>query len=120
MSSADLLTIGIVLLFIHSILALLFSKLIIDEEPRWGKRLALLVSVWLLPIIGAVLVSRALELNWFKNDDGSSRTGGVAFSFLESDAIFNPGSKQVLQEQQRTKMETRKQGKDLDQIDDAK
>ncbi len=119
MSSANLLTIGIVLLFFHSILALLFSKLILDDEPLWGKRLPLLVSVWLLPVIGAVLVLRALQINWFRNDDGSGRTGGVAFSFLELDAIFNPGSRQVLQEQQRTKVEIRKQGRE-DQADDAK
>lgn len=111
MSSANLLTIGFVALFIHSIVALVFSKLIIYEEPQWNRRLVLFILLWLLPLVGAVFVFKALHLNWFRNEDGSNRTGGIAFSFLELDAVFNPGAKEVLEEQRRTKVETRKHGK---------
>ena len=50
-----------------------------------------------------------------------------AYGFLEIDAIFNPGSKHVVEEKQREKMEVRKEGElydppeyDIDLDDEAK
>ncbi len=112
MFSDSQLTILLSLLFIHSISSAVFSNAVLEVEPKARRRVVLLMLLWSLPVVGAALVYRLLDLHWFSSEEGSSRTGGVTFNFLEIDAIFNPGSKHVLEEQQREKMEIRKQGKE--------
>ena len=112
MITTSLITILLSLLLIHVIASSLFSKTVLEMEPQSGRRFQLLALLWLAPIIGAAIVYKILKLHWFSNEDGSRRTGGVSFNFLEIDAIFNPGSKHVLEEKQRVKTEAKKAGKD--------
>jgi hypothetical protein len=88
----------------------MFSKIVLDEELLFAKRFKLFALTWLIPIVGVVVVYKTLELNWFRNEDGSKGGGMTTTSFLEMDAIFNPGSRHVLEEKQREKMQTRKDG----------
>jgi len=108
--STKFITFFIVVIFIHVMVNVVFSKLILDWEPTSAKRIYMLATVWLIPVFGVFIIYKMLNLNWFRNEDGSKRTAGVAISFLEMDAIFNPGSKHVVEEQQREKMEVRKEG----------
>lgn len=117
MNNYNLITIFLSLLLIHVIASSVFSKTVLELEPQAGRRIRLLGLLWLLPVFGALLVYKLLELQWFSNEDDSNRTGGISFSFLELDSVFNPGSKHVLEEQQREKMEIKKQGKDLDDLE---
>ena len=110
MDNTKFITLFLVITFIHVIANLVFSKLILDSEPTVTRRSYLLAVLWLIPFLGIVFIYKTLDLNWFSNEDGSARTGGVSISFLEMDAIFNPGSKHVVEEQQREKMEVKKEG----------
>jgi len=78
----------------------------------------MLSALWLIPLIGAVFIYRILNLNWFRNEDGSSHGGSVSMGLLEMDAIFNPGSRHIMEERQRAKMEVRKEGELYDRPED--
>ena len=115
MKIANLATIAAFLLFIHVVIAVMFSKIILDEELLLARRFKLFALTWIIPIVGVVVVYKALELNWFRNEDGSKGGTMTSTSFLEIDAIFYPGSRHVLEEKQREKIETRKEGEDYEE-----
>tara|TARA_B100000315_G_C14368702_1_gene491923 strand:+ start:434 stop:817 length:384 start_codon:yes stop_codon:yes gene_type:complete len=112
--STKYITFFIVVIFIHVVVNVVFSKLILDWKPTGMKRIYMLATVWLIPVLGIFIIYKRLNLNWFSSEDGSKRTAGVSISFLEMDAIFNPGSKHVVEEQQREKTEVRKEGELVD------
>ena len=114
MDSTSSLTILALLLFVHTVVVVAFSKLIVGHEPSHYRRLVYFTLLLFIPFIGAGLIYKFLELNWFRNEDGSKRSGAVSIDFLEMDAIFNPGSKQIMEERQRVKTQVRKEGEDFD------
>jgi len=114
MDYASLVTLAALGLFFHIMIFLLFSKFILSQEPSTGRQLLCFCLLATLPLLGAVLVYRMLNLNWFRNEDGSKRSGAISIDFLELDAIFNPGSKQIIEERQREKMAIRQDGEKLD------
>ena len=94
----------------HIIANLVFTKMIFSREPSTSKSLFLVAVLWLIPILGILFVYKNLGLNWFGRKGTSSGISGASTSFLEMDAIFNPGSKAVIEEMQREKTEVRQEG----------
>ena len=113
MGTANNLTLIALVLFMHLAVVLVFSKFIVAQEPSNRSRFVYFVLVVAVPFLGACLVYRLLQLNWFRNEDGSKRAGAISIDFLELDAIFNPGSKQVLEERRREKKEVKQEGENL-------
>jgi len=112
--SANSLTLVALALFIHLMIILVFIKFIIGQEPSIHRRVAYTFLLVIVPFLGTVLVYKLLKLNWFRNEDGSKRSGAISIDFLELDAIFNPGSKQVLEERRREKKKAKKEGEKFD------
>ena len=110
MNSANSLTLVALALFIHLMIILVFIKFIIGHEPSIQRRVAYMLLLLFIPFLGVVLVYKILNLNWLRNENGSKRSGAISIDFLELDAIFNPGSKQVLEERHREKKESKKEG----------
>ena len=110
MDTVTILTIAILMLFIHLMIIVLFSKFIVGHEPANCRRVVYFALLMIAPFLGAWLVYKFLKLNWFRNEDGSKRSGAISIDFLELDAIFNPGSKQRIEERRREKQEARKEG----------
>lgn len=113
MHNTNILTSLALAAFLHLMTTALFSKFILVSEPSFLKRIVCFSLLLLIPFIGAVINYKILKLNWFRNEDGSKRSGSASIDFLELDAIFNPGSKPVLEERQREKMEAKKEGEKL-------
>lgn len=109
--NANSLTFVALALFIHLVIILVFIKFVIGREPSNQKRAAYVFLLAIVPFLGALLVYKFLNLNWFRNEDGSKRAGAISIDFLELDAIFNPGSKHVLEERQRGKKKQNQNGK---------
>jgi len=110
MLSTNILTLLALACFLHVMIVLLFGKFILDNEPTLGLRTAYFCLVLLLPFLGAYLIYLRLDLQWFRNEDGSPRSGAISIDVLELDAVFNPGSKHIQEERQRVKVESRKAG----------
>ena len=84
--------------------------------PKGIKRFLMLLAVWLLPMVGAVIAYKRLELDWFtaeKDKKSNKKTGGqtmVSGALLEADSIFNPGQRHVIEARQEEQVELSESG----------
>ena len=62
---------AVVVLF-HIISSAILSKEILKWEPSLVKRIALVLIVWLIPIVGGVVAYKHLGLDWFKKRSNKS------------------------------------------------
>jgi len=114
MDNTRYLTIGVPFLCVLVLINAVFTKIIFSWEPAPGKRFLLLLVLWLIPFLGALMVYRNFDLAWFTKEDDAGGSNAASTGFLEMDAIFNPGSKHVVEEIQRVKTEVRKEGEMFD------
>ena len=117
MDSSKLLTIGLLLGVFYVIVIAAFTKAIFQWEPIAGKRISLILLLWLLPFIGIIVVYRVLDLGWFRREHGHDSSSAIASGFLEMDAVFNPGSRHRVENSQEQKMEVRKEGELFNQVE---
>ena len=110
MLSTNILTLLALSCFLHAMIVLLFGKFILDHEPVIAARAVYFCLLLLLPFLGAYLIYLQLDLQWFRNEDCSPRSGAISIDILELDAVFNPGSKHIQEERQRVKVESSKEG----------
>lgn len=100
-----------IVIMLHFIINLVLSKEIIDWVPSLNKKLLLAGLLWCIPFAGAIFVYTRLGLRWFRPSKKSSAGGSsVSTGLLEIDAIFNPGTKYVIEARQKERTERKKEG----------
>ena len=100
------LIIGILTILPYLFINVQLSKEVLQWEPSLGKRTLLLLIIWCIPFLGAVFANKNLGLNQFKEKNKTSASEqGIASGLLELDAIFNPGTRHIIEA--KKKEETR-------------
>ena len=95
------------LLFI--ILLITFNSLISRDIYNWipsvQRKLALLLLVWLVPVLGFFLANRLGNLGWFKKVKTKGGASVVSGGFLEADAVFNPAARHTIEMREKQQAE---------------
>jgi hypothetical protein len=99
-----LLPLALILLFIFN---LMFTKVILNWEPKASKQGGFLLILWLLPLLGMIYIYRKFDLRWFKGKSDSKGSGTVGMGFMEMDAIFNPSARHQIEARKEEKIERR-------------
>lgn len=100
-----------IIITLHLIVNLSLSKEIIDWMPLLGKKLLFMGLLWCIPFIGATVVYKHLNLDWLQpSKRNPADRSGISTGLLELGAIFNPGTKYVIEAQQKERVEVKKEG----------
>jgi len=112
MEDIKLLTVGAIAILLHLIVNVHLSKDILLWVPSLRKRILLLAIVWFIPVVGATVAYRSLNLSWFKKTSKKSgcEQSMTSGAFLEVDAIFNPGQRHVIEAKQKEHVELKEEG----------
>ena len=103
---------GVTIVSVYLFLNIKLSKEIWNWEPSAIKRVLWVLFVWFMPFIGAFVVYKTLDLDWFMQRSKQSKdtTNVVSGALLEMDTIFNPGQKHVIEAKQKEHVEVTESG----------
>jgi hypothetical protein len=118
MENQSLTNLGMFVALVLVLVNAIITKDIVMWVPSLGKRIVLILGVWLLPLIGAVIAYFSAELTWFrKSSNTSDGPGSIAGGLLGLDSFFNPGSRHTLETVQKEHVEERESGQQRNEIE---
>lgn len=109
MNTQALYSIASITILLHIFISVHFTKETYLWEPILGRRIALIILIWLMPFIGAFICYKYLNLDTHKKNSNSSETAhsAVGAGLIELDSMFNPGQKHVAEARQEVVVELR-------------
>jgi hypothetical protein len=107
----QLLIFFVIVILVHLTLNLALSKEIVDWIPSVKEKIFLILSVWCIPIVGAIFTYRHLKLGWFQpSTEGQNESASISSAILGVEAVFNPGIKHVIDVLQEEHIEIKEEG----------
>ncbi len=90
----------LVALFVFGIIHIFLSILLTREVFNWSLltiffRLALILFVWSVPVVGSIVAYKLVKLNWFTKSKGENTL--ISGAFLEMDSFVNPGARYIVE-----------------------